>query len=231
MRANRFASILVLAAALAAPARATAGFTLVTSEPALGGNDSVDWSGLGSLTTPNFRITSGGGTQVNGTISFSFARQELGSAFGITELDGSPAIGASAVGFDSFGGGGASVFFTLTFSQPVLAAGANIIATGAANTHIVVTSVAATDTSGNTQTFLLTNGPPFQGFAGVSSDTADLSSLTIRASGGAGAGPGGIVVNLGLLELDSPMVSAVPEPGGLTLAGIGIVGLLGFAWR
>ena len=65
----RVGFILVVVVVLAAPSRAEAGFTLVTSKSALGANDAVDWGSLGTLTTPNFSITSSDGTQVNGQFS------------------------------------------------------------------------------------------------------------------------------------------------------------------
>jgi hypothetical protein len=225
---SRAGFVFVLAAALAAPTRATADFILVTSEPALGANDSVDWGGLGMLTTPNFKITSAGGTQVTGAITFGGPWFGYSSHFAITQVDGSPAVTAAA---EAVGPPGIAVAatFTLDFSQPVFAAGANIITSGSTFGVPTYTEVIATDTSGNKQTFYI--GGDVQEFLGVSSDTANLSRLEFYALGASNSNAASISLTMGKLELDSPTASAVPAPGGPTLAGIGIIGLVGYAWR
>jgi CheY-like chemotaxis protein len=229
MRASRPAFfrvglVLVLAAALAAPTQATADFMLVTKQSDLGANDSVDWGGLGSLTTPNFKISSAGGTQVNGQIS-GFTGEFQFFSFGLTQLNGSAAIS----GFDgSFLQLLTGVQITLTFTEPVFGFGAEIVA--ATNGAFASSVLVAKDTKGNSQTISL--GLSFSGFAGVRSDTANLASLTFADSGGSFTSGSHTELTIGQPALlHSPTASAVPEPGGFTLAGMGILGLLGFAWR
>jgi hypothetical protein len=223
--------VLVLAAALAAPTRATAGFVFVTSEPTLSANDSVDWGSLGSLTTPNFQVTSAGGTQVNGLIPPSY--YNINNIFhaitsSLTQLNGSPAIQIVGEATFGLGGVGTAVSITFTFSEPVFAAGANVNFNDGgflSGSRYVI----ATDTTGTAQTF--NNISLAQGFFGVTSDTANLSSLEFVDVGFSNGSVADAGLTIGKLELDSPTASAVPEPGGVTLAGIGIVGLIGYAWR
>jgi hypothetical protein len=217
--------VLVLAAALAAPTRATAGFTLVTSESALGANDSVDWASLGSFTKPSFSLTSQSGTPIDGAVSLF---GQSGSYFGLGSLNGSTALVgvAAAIGSDS------GVEFTFNFPQPVFAFGADI--STVTNQAEAFASLIAKDTQGNTQIFDLTNnsqgGFEFSGFAGVRSNTASLASLSFFVYSG-NVQVAGTQLTIGKAELDSPTASSAPAPGGLTLAGIGLVGLLGYAWR
>jgi hypothetical protein len=220
--------VLVLAAVLTAPSLAEAGFTLVTGESALGANDSVNWANLGSYNynlqtapgpPPHFSLTSQSGTTVDGAPGLfgTSGYIDLGSLNGSTALDGV----ASAIGQDS------AVEFTFTFPQPVFAFGADISAS--TNQAEVFASLIATDTHGNTQTFDLTNNGgvfTFSGFAGVSSNTANLASLTFEDFGG-NILVAGTVLAIGKEVLDSPNVSSVPMPSTLTLAGVGIASLLG----
>jgi hypothetical protein len=225
--------VLVLAVILAAPSLAEAGFTIVTGESALGANDSVNWANLGSYNynlqtapgpPPHFSLTSQSGTTVDGAPGLfgTSGYIDLGSLNGSTALDGV----ASAIGQDS------AVEFTFSFPQPVFAFGADISAHS--NQAEVFARLIATDTQGNTQNFDLTNnsggGFTFSGFAGVSSNTANLASLTFEDFGGniqvAGTG-----LAIGKAVLDSPNVSSVPLPSTLTLAGVGIASLLGASWR
>src|SRR5262245_5191293 len=89
--------VLVLIGTLGSPTRAAAGFVFVSSQSSLGANDSVNWSSLGTLTSPNFSITTVGGIQVTGQIS----------GLGYNPLEGVPrtfTYGITQSYFGQFGG-------------------------------------------------------------------------------------------------------------------------------
>jgi hypothetical protein len=222
--------VLVLIGTFGSPTRAAAGFVFVSSQSSLGANDSVAWGSLGTLTSPNFSLTTAGGVQVNGQMSglgspdgvpryftYGITQSDLGQFGGATVLY---AVENSPITVIT------SVSITFTFPEPVFGFGADLYASaGYGNFEII-----AVDTNGNTQT-LPVSGFGYSGFAGVRSDTPNLASLTYVASGGPLlSGPSGTFIQIGPASVVSPTVTTVPAPGGLPLAVSGSICLLGGAW-
>jgi hypothetical protein len=219
----RSALVLVVAAALAGPTPAKAGFQLVLSPNSLGANDAASWSGF-DANNPTIVSTNGINIKAQGSGTGY-------STFGPTTLSGYPAIEAS--GGEVYGEytteSAASI--TFTFSQPVAAAGAFMEAfaeiTGYEDSWPF--QVTAEDSNGNFQSFSLSySGAPLS-FVGIVSDTGNLSRLEISTYGY----QTNVQVDVGPLELlDSPPVSGVPAPSSFTLASLGAVVLLGCrSWR
>lgn len=166
MRANRFVNhrvvlVLVLAAALAGPTPARAGFILVTDPNSLGANDSASWSGF-TVNNPTVVSTNGtnvGAGNVTGTLS-------LGT------LLGSPALEVN--GANAFNGGAytSSASMTLTFNHPVFAVGSQMTALSTLGGSLEIFgnfTITAFDSNGNSQTFSdFLNGTEF---VGITSNT------------------------------------------------------------
>ncbi len=221
--------VLVLAAALARAAPARAGFTLVTAstlsdlQTALQANDSASWSGF-DVNNPTVVSTNGVNVQAQGFPG-------NGGFFGPTTLSGYPAIvDSGGLVPNEFGGysfGDSRI--DLTFSEPVTAAGGLMEAfiSRAGAPGIWDRSgffLSAVDSNGNfLQSFTLNGSSP--PFVGIVSDAGNFSRLVIDFGSG---WPYPTQVDVGPLELqDSPLVSGVPAPSGLTLASLGALSLLG----
>jgi hypothetical protein len=224
MRPSRFVSYravlaVVLVSSLAGATPVKAGFVLVTDPNSLGENDSASWSGF-DVNNPTVFTTNG--------IHVRVQSGGINSTLSVSTLSGHPAIEDFGNEFYGTFGPSSEATITLTFSQPVAAAGALMEALEEGN--IVGNDpfqIQAFDPNGNSQSF--TGGVGGPEFVGIVSDTDNLSKLIINAY----AYNANTLLEVGPLELqDSPQVSSVPEPSGLTLASLGMLGLLGCCyWR
>lgn len=226
MRASRFvifqfALAFVVVAAVAGPRQVKAGFQLVLSSSALGANDAVSWSGF-DVSNPTIASTNG--------INVSVGGGGAGSTLSLSTLSGSPALEDYGTEFYGSFGPSSAATISLTFSQPVAAAGALMEALEEGGiTARIPFQITAFDTAGNSQAFDYTSGVSGYGFFGIVSDTGNLSKLVINAY----AYNANTLLEVGALDLrDSPPVSSVPAPSGFTLASLSAVILLSCRrWR
>lgn len=224
MRASRFAIfravlVFVLFAALAGSTPAKAGFMLVTDSNSLGANDSASWNGFD---VHNPTIISANGIDVR--IQVGGTNNTLSQ----TTLSGSPAI--ADFGGENYGTSGpsSSAGIILTFGRPVAAVGALMKAEEEGNISAPLPfQVTAFDSNGNSQSFLI--GIYASEYVGIISDAGDLSKLTVSAY----TYNANTLLEVASLDLhDAPQASSVPAPSGLTLAGLGTLGLFGCrCWR
>jgi hypothetical protein len=227
MRASRFFNyravfVLVVVAALAWPTPGRAGFILVTDPNSLGANDSASWSGF-DVNNPTVDSTNGIKVQAGG-IGSGFP------TFGPTTLSGSPAIEEIGTTSPNTFGTSSNASISLTFSQPVTAAGGLMQAfeIGGGNQFGEGFQITAFDSNGSSQGFLITTNTNNPQFVGIVSATSNLSRLTISAFNFNIS----TLVEVGSLELQDAPVSSVPEPSSFTLASVGVLGFLGWGyWR
>jgi hypothetical protein len=220
-------------AALAADSPARADLVLVTSRSALGATDRLDWGVLGPPSpTPipsPFMLTSPGGVGV--TVS-----KPAGSFF---RVDEDSTHGGWVGNFGlldrllwTFTDGGP---MTLRFSTPVSAGGAQIQPDSFGD---FTAKIEAFDPSGTSLGSFTLPGVSTSAedntaiFLGVESDSANIARLVFSLTAAPPLNPS--LNDFAINQFDfrvGPAVAAVPEPGGVALLGLGLVGLIGRAWR
>jgi hypothetical protein len=215
---------------LAAGTPARADLALVTSRSGISAADSIDWGVLGppltTIATP-FAVTSPGGVGL--TVSkpggFFERRDENNTAGG---WFGNFAIGDRLLWTFTDGGP-----ITLTFSTPISAGGAQIQSEFFGD---FIAKIEAFDPSGMSLGSFTVPGVSTSDednsaiFIGVASDTADIARLVFSL---ASAPPLNPPNDFAINEFDfrvGPAAVPVPEPAGVALLGVGILGLLGRVW-
>jgi hypothetical protein len=206
---------LLLSACMANPARAG---TLVTSAAALGANDFVDWGAPEPKPFFYPATSTNGGVSVlafDNTAGVTVYSQGVG-------WNGNFAPGAHVlsdnndtaleIDFDSLSVRGVGFQVQARAPGPFTAQ----LSTYDFNDNpIGIYTLSGNSTAANDNSAI---------FIGALDTTADIRKLTINVGGGALA--------VGQLDFVNPNLPlATPEPGSLTLLGVGALGMAGYAWR
>jgi hypothetical protein len=218
-------AVLAAVVGVLAAAPANAGIMLVTSPAALGPNDSIGWGQLGvdgtALSSPQ-AVTSGGGlsAMVSTTDPAGLLRADEGMSW-----TGNFTVGDKLINNNSI----SNFPLTITFASPVLGAGANIQLDH--NVPFTAT-IEAFDGSTSLGTFTeagnsTQNEDGSAIFIGVLDTNAEITSIVFGINNPP-SNFGDLAINT-LQLVTAP--TAAPEPASLTLLGLGVASIAGYAWR
>ncbi len=209
------------ALALATPVRAQ---VLVTAPAALGVNDTIDFGQLGpdgtAFPTPAaVTSTNGLSASLSTTDSTGFIRVDQGSGFRGNFTPGDHVVSTNRLNYFPI---------TLTFTAPLMGAGANIQQD---RLGAFTASLEAFDANGNSLGVVTENGVSNNNndgsaiFIGILDTTPNIASITFGLVNPPGS-LGNIAINTVRLN-----VAAVPEPGSVALVFAGGLTAAGFLTR
>lgn len=206
----------VLALSFVLSGVAQAGVVGVTSSAALGTNDSINWSQLGSsgttLTGPQAVTSTGGLGATLSSAGGTLLRRDQGNGWNGNFANGTPIIWTNGVGPD----------ITVSFDAPVMGVGAQIQADffGSFTAEIMGIGgvvLGSFTENGNSNS----NGDGSAIFIGLLSDSANITSIVFTNT--AGSSPNDFAI--GTLDLNRGMPGEVPEPASMALLVAGLAGI------